>query len=118
MGSITYPHGDENMPLVWRFRNDNDPKHTSKVVTEWLQSNGVSVLKWPAQSPDLNPIENLWEIVDRKIRVRNYTNKRDLIDAIKTEWQKIPMETINSLIDSMPRRCEAVLKNKGYPTKY
>lgn len=118
LNDIMFPYAEENMPLVWRFQHENDPKHTSKIVTEWLQSNGVSVLKWPAQSPDLNPIENLWEIVDRKIRSRNYTNKADLIAAVNSEWQKIPMETISSLIGSMPRRCEAVLKNNGYPTKY
>ena len=51
-------------------------------------------------------------------QVRNHNNKHDLIDAIKTEWQKIPMETKDSLIDYMSRRCKTVLKNKGYPTKY
>lgn len=118
LNDVMYPYAEENMPLIWRFQHDNDPKHTSKVVTEWLQSNEVRVLKWPAQSPDLNPIENLWEIVDRKIRVQNYTRKDDLANAVVSEWEKIPMETIDSLIDSMPRRCEAVIKNKGYPTKY
>ena len=72
LNDVMYTYAEENMPLVWRFHHDNDPKHTSRVVTEWLQSNEVRILKWPAQSPDLNPIENLWEIVDRKIRTQNY----------------------------------------------
>lgn len=118
LNDVMYPYAEENMPLVWRFQHDNDPKHTSRVVTEWLQSNEVRVLKWPAQSPDLNPIENLWEIVDRKIRTQNYTRKEVLSEAVIREWQNISKETIDSLIGSMHRRCEAVIKNKGYPTKY
>ena len=118
LNDVMYPYAEENMPLVQRFQHDNDPKHTSRVVTEWLQSNEVRILKWPAQSPDLNPIENLWEIVDRKIRTQNYTRKENLSDAVIREWQNISKETIDSLIGLMHRRCEAVIKNKGYPTKY
>lgn len=118
LNDIMYPYAEENMPLIWRFQQDNDPKHTSRVVADWLQSNEVRVLKWPAQSPDLNPIENLWEIVDRQIRLHNYTRKEDLSNAVLSEWQKVSKDTVDKLIGSMHGRCVAVIKNKGYPTKY
>lgn len=116
--NIMEPHSEEFLPLTFTFQHDNDPKHSSKLVKKWLNDNKIKVMVWPAQSPDLNPIENLWNIVDQKIRSKNYRNLDELFEALNEAWLNIPKETITNLIRSMPERCRQVRKARGYYTKY
>ena len=102
------------------FQEDNAPIHTSRLSKEWKARNNVTTLPWPPQSPDLNPIEHLWDVLERKIRAHNPLpkNKEELWQILQEEWSQINNNVIQSLVDSMPRRVTAVIDNKGHPTKY
>lgn len=102
----------------WIFQQDNAPCHTACSVQQWFEGEGIEVMKWPSQSPDLNPIENLWDQVATRVHEQNPNNLQELWEAVKTAWYSMPQERIKTLIGSMPRRCDAVIKMKGGATKY
>ena len=110
------PFYDEN----YLFQDDNAPCHTARIVKEQKEENSIDILPWPAQSPDLNPIENLWSELERKVRSHKLRpkNKNELIEVVKQEWNNISNNTLINLVESMPCRVKAVIENKGNPTKY
>ncbi len=100
------------------FQQDLAPSHTAKSTKSWLNDHGFGVLDWPANSPDLNPIENLWGIVKRKMRHKRSKNSDELKATVKETWTCIPPQQCHKLITSMPHQIEAVIKVKRAPTKY
>ncbi len=97
------------------FQQDLAPAHTAKSTKTWLNDHGVGVLDWPANSPDLNPIDNLWGIVKRKMGNKSPKNADELKATVKETWASIPPQQCHKLITSMTRRIEAVIKAKGAP---
>ncbi len=91
------------------FQQDNAKPHTAAITTAWLHSRRVQVLNWPACSPDLSPIENIWHIIKWKIRQRQPRTLQQLETYIRQEWDQIPN---GKLITSMPRRLQTVLKRR------
>jgi transposase len=76
---------------------DNDPKHTSQFVVKWLKDNIVKVLEWPSQSHDLNPIENLWSELKKRVRARRSTNLTQFHQLCQEDWAKITQLIVGSL---------------------
>ncbi|KAG1926784.1 hypothetical protein F2P79_024675 [Pimephales promelas] len=107
-------YGDED----FIFQHNLAPAHSAKTTGKWFTHHGITVLNWPANSPDLNPIENLWDIVKRKLRDARPNTLNELKAAIEASWASITPQQCHRLISSMPHRTEAVISAKGFPTKY
>jgi len=110
----------EDLPLTWTFMQDGAPCHRSIVAKEWLENNFIDLLDWPAYSPDLNPIENLWGILARKVYEdqRQFQNKESLTACILDTWDAIEVSTLSALVDSMRRRCVKVIQSRGKKINY
>uniref|UniRef100_A0A3B1IFP7 Transposase Tc1-like domain-containing protein n=1 Tax=Astyanax mexicanus TaxID=7994 RepID=A0A3B1IFP7_ASTMX len=102
----------------WVFQQDNDPKHTSKVVKEWLNQARIKVLEWPSQSPDLNPIENMWTVLKKRVHARKPSHLAELHNSVKKTGQNIRPEACQELVDGYQKRLVAVKMAKGHVTKY
>lgn len=101
----------------FEFMHDNDPKHTSLLCKNYLEAkkneNILKVMVWPPQSPDLNPIELLWDELDRRVRRECPTSKEKLWNILQREWNNITPDVIRKLIERMPRITKAVIAAKG-----
>ncbi|KAG2196174.1 hypothetical protein INT46_000455, partial [Mucor plumbeus] len=107
----------------FRFQQDNATPLTFVPTKQWFQRQGFSlksILDWPPQSPDLNPIEHVWN--QRKRRLKAYparaTTIAELEARIHQEWHKFTKENCLKYTDSMPNRIKAVIRSKGGPTRY
>jgi transposase len=111
-------HFEQDPPEPWWLLQDNDPKHKSVLVQTWLFNNGISLLDFPPYSPDLNPIENLWNDLARRVEERAPETWEELQDVIAEEWAATEPSFLRKLASSMPKRCQAVIEAKGQHTKY
>ena len=93
---------------------------TCRVIRAHLEQNNVDVLPWPAVSPDLAPIEHVWDELDRRLRKRPVQprNLHELAQALQEEWTNMPQIKIQRIISSMRRRCQAVIAAQGGHTRY
>ncbi|GFU42041.1 transposable element Tcb2 transposase [Trichonephila clavipes] len=97
------------------FMDDNATCHRTLAVQDCLDSEGIQRLVWPARSPDPNPNENVWDALGRQVAGRNYppTNKNTLIRALTEEWDKLPQQLLDNVVQSMVRRVECCITLLG-----
>lgn len=99
------------------FQQDNDPKHTSRLCQDYLKQREdeeiLQVMTWPPQSPDINPIELLWEELDRRVRDQCPSSESALWNTLQGCWNNIPHETIQKLVARLPRIVKKVIECKG-----
>ncbi|GFU86258.1 transposable element Tcb2 transposase [Trichonephila clavipes] len=102
------------------FQDDNARPHRARLVENMLEAETIQRMEWPACSPDLNPIEPVWDMLRRRIAARPKppATVRDLEIALLEEWNSIPQSLIDIFIASMANRCAAVLAVRGDHTSY
>ena len=124
---------NEMLPSAWRlvgpdfiFQQDNAPVHTALDVKSFLQHpqdygypfDDFTTLEWPAQSPDLSPIENLWELIDLEVHSRPIRGIEDLFNCIVNSWEHFQRDVCRKLVDTMPNRLREVIQRRGGHTRY
>ena len=102
-----------------RFMQDNDPKHTSRKAAKFMDENGINWWKTPPESPDINPIENLWhelkEFIRREIKPRT---KEELIDGIKDFWKTVTLAKCTKYIRHLRKVIPKIIEKDGEATGY
>lgn len=100
--------------------DDNAPPHRARIVTEYLEQECIERMEWPARSPDLNPIEHVWDMLQVALSNQETAPQtlQELGNSLVQQWQRIPQDRLSHLIRSIPRRCQAVLDARGGHTRY
>ena len=100
--------------------DDNAPPHRAHIVRDYLEQESIQRMDWPARSPDLNPIEHVWDMLQVGLSAQEHapSTLEELGNDLVQQWNRIPQDSISHLIQSLPRRCQAVLDARGGHTRY
>ena len=96
----------------------NAPCHAARYTKEWMFSQDITALPWPSVSPDLNPIENLWGLLNNKIERDQAKKKEELILAINCHWFEFDFKILQNLATSMNDRLKVCIEGNGYLVNY
>ena len=112
---VPYFHNNCRMTLA----QDNAPCHVARATRAMLAAHNIRFMPWPAKSPDLNPIEHVWDLVKRRVRARTeQINIAGLTWDIQQIWNDLPQQYLHRYIASMRSRCRAVIDGHGGHTRY
>ena len=100
-------------PDGWFLIQDNAPCHKSAKTMEWLREQGIQLIDWPPGSPDLNPIEEIWQVMKRRLEEEMGLNSEMTVRKIMEIWENIMHETLKTFIESMKHRIEQCIKLRG-----
>ncbi|KAK7097817.1 hypothetical protein V1264_004740 [Littorina saxatilis] len=122
INQVLHPYVVPLFQRYWNclFQQDNARPHTARATQDFLRHKNVNLLPHPARSPDLNPIEHFWDIMQRRINAlaRRPRTAAELRAAVTQLWAQVPQQQINDLVLSMYRRCAAVINAQGGATRY
>lgn len=107
------PVADEIFDEGWQFQQDGAKPHTANLVMDLLDDYDIEVLDWPARSPDLNPMENIWSFLKSQVYKRNPKTVDDLEDFIFQEWDNLDDQMVGAIAASFNRRLEQVIEREG-----
>lgn len=110
-----FPHGNSSNIV---FQQDNAPAHTAKVTKQYLERASINTMFWPGQSPDMNPIENLWAYIEGKLAGRRFSNADELWKAVKFEWENVEISRCLRLSRSVSKRLLLLKRAKGKAIPY
>lgn len=120
LNDVLIPFSDDFMDGDFMYQQDNASIHVSKESKAWFASVDIELLDWPARSPDLNPMENLWGILARKVYHggRKYSSIQELEVAVRHYWRQIDTSMLEKLVNSMPNRLFKLVKRNGKQIDY
>ena len=98
----------------WELQQDKATAHTAKSTTRFLEQKGIAVVEgWPTKGDDINPMENLWAILDERLETKKFDTKKSMEKAVRAVWEDVDDRLLNKLIDSVPDRLRRIVKAKG-----